>query len=209
MVKKNKVSLEELVSKKDVGNPMSRHAGLLSINGEGVLITGESGIGKSEAAWELLEKGYHFIADDVVELRRIGNSIYGNACKESKGFMEARDLGVINVKGTFGASAVKEVERLDLIVNLVKYKEHSNTNYDLVGEEISYAEVMGVLVPHVTITVRSEKSVANVIKIAAMNNRRRFLGFVASEELYESLGMENSKSESIPKIIPEKEIFRY
>lgn len=211
MVRKSKISIDELVNSKEcIGNMISRSAGLISIDGDGVLITGESGVGKSEAAWELLNQGCCLVADDVVEIRRIGNNLYGNGCKETKDFMEARGLGIVNVKGMFGSRAVKDAERIDLIVNLVKCENTLDLSSDLVGSDVCYAEIMGVLVPYVTISARSEKSVSNLIKIAAMNNRRRFLGFAASEELFKNIGMKNdSKNTSKNKfsIIDESKVF--
>lgn len=192
MVKKNRVSLKEIESNRCSSNPTTRSGELVSINGEGILITGSSGIGKSEATLELLKRGHCLIADDLVEFRRINNSIYGNACQKSRNFMESRGIGIVNVKRLIGSGAVKEVERVDLIVNLISHKEckTENETYDPIGEVQHWAEVLGARVPYINIPVRSGRNLANIIETAAMNNRQRFLGFVASTELFASLGIE-------------------
>jgi HPr kinase/phosphorylase len=206
MTKKNKMTVKELISNKDASAPIGRSAGLVSINGEGVLITGTSGVGKSKAAWELIDKGYSIIADDVVELRRVGNSIYGSACKESRNFMEARGVGIVNVKRLIGAGSVKEVERIDLVVNLRQHDEKVyDINLDPIGEMLHFIEIKGVLVPYLNIKVSRGESVANIIKIAAMNNRQKFLGFVAASELLKSMGIKKSKEK--PIVVNEKELF--
>lgn len=191
------ISLEEVISNKHSSSPVSRPGELMSIYGEGVIITGSSGVGKSDAALELLKQGHSLVADDIVELRRVKNSLFGNACKESKNFMEARGIGFINIKRTHGANAVKDIERVDLVVNLMSPEEFKNQDklYDPCDQVFRYVKILGVQVPYIDIVVRPGRNAANIIEIATKNNRQRFLGFVAANELFENLGIQEENYE--------------
>ena len=145
---------------------VTRHGVLLDISGEGVMITGDSGIGKSESAIELIMRGHRLVADDAVEIRR---------------YIELRGIGVIDVRQLFGMSAIMEESRIDLVVQFEQWDE--TKFYDRLGIEDHHIDIMGVEIPCVTIPVRPGRNLASIVEVAAMNNRHRRYGFNAAQEL--------------------------
>lgn len=163
---------------------ITRHGVLIEVYGEGVLLTGESGMGKSEAAVELLKRGHRLIADDAVEIRKIsGNALVGSAPAVVRNFVELRGIGIINVAHLFGVGAVKAENPIDLVVNIVPWDNHEN--YDRLGLEVQYTELMGVKIPINTIPITPGRNLAIILEVAAMNNRQRKMGYNAALEFTE------------------------
>ena len=161
---------------------VTRHGVLMEIYGEGVLLTGESGIGKSEAALELLKRGHRLIADDAVEIRRIStNTLAGSAPELIRNYIELRGIGIVNVAKLFGMGAVRTENEINLIVNIVPW--NTQEVYDRLGLEEQYMELLGVKVPMNTIPITPGRNLAMILEVAAMNNRHRRYGYNAAEEL--------------------------
>ena len=150
---------------------VTRHGVLLDIYGEGVMITGDSGVGKSETAIELIMRGHRLVADDAVELRRISNQLIGTAPEVIRHYIELRGIGVIDVRQLFGMRTVKTESQLDLIVHLEPWDQ--TKFYDRLGIEDHFTEIMDVKVPIVTIPVRPGRNLASIVEVAALNNRHR------------------------------------
>ena len=163
---------------------ITRHGVLMEVYGEGILLTGESGMGKSEAAIELLKRGHRLIADDAVEIRKIsGNTLIGSAPATIRNFVELRGIGIINVAQLFGMGAVKEQNEIDLVVDIVPW--NNQTEYDRLGIEVRYTELLGIKVPINTIPITPGRNLAVILEVAAMNNRQRRMGFNAALEFTE------------------------
>ena len=160
---------------------ISIHGVLVDVFGEGVLIMGESGIGKSEAALELIKRGHRLVADDAVELRRVSGRLMGSAPEVIRNYIELRGIGVINVQQLFGVRAVKNEAQLDLVVNFEPWD--SEKFYDRLGIEDHYVDILDIQVPTLTIPVRPGRNLASIVEVAAMNNRHRKLGYNAAQEL--------------------------
>ncbi|MDE6456138.1 MAG: HPr(Ser) kinase/phosphatase, partial [Dysosmobacter sp.] len=160
---------------------VTRHGVLLDIYGEGVMITGDSGVGKSEAAIELIMRGHRLVADDAVELRRISGRLTGSAPEVIRNYIELRGIGVINVQQLFGVRAVKNEAQLDLVVNFEPWD--SEKFYDRLGIEDHYIDILDIQVPTLTIPVRPGRNLASIVEVAAMNNRHRKMGYNAAQEL--------------------------
>ena len=174
----------------DLAPRITRHGVLVEVYGEGILILGESGVGKSETAIELVKRGHRFIADDAVELRRVSNrTIVGSAPENIRHFIELRGVGIINVARVFGIGAVKPSERVDMIVELEPWDKAKN--YSRIGLESETMELLIVPIPYSVIPVRPGRNLAVILEIAAMNNRQKKMGYNAAEELLEKLGMTN------------------
>lgn len=155
---------------------ITRHGVLMEVYGEGLLLVGESGMGKSEAAIELLKRGHRLIADDAVEIRRIsGNTLVGNAPALIRNYVELRGIGIINVAKLFGMGAVKEENEINLVVNIVPWNQQ--TTYDRLGIEEQYTEILGVQLPMNTIPITPGRNLAVILEVAAMNNRQRKMGY--------------------------------
>ncbi len=173
---------------------ITRSGGLLNVHGEGIFIVGESGIGKSETAIELLKRGHKLISDDLVEIRKIPkNTLIGAAPENTRHFIEVRGIGIINARRIFGIGAVKLTETIDMVVNLEAWKD--GKDYDRMGAESRYTEILGVKVPFINVPVKPGRNLAVIIEVAAMNNRQRKLGYNAARELFINLGMEYPKPE--------------
>ena len=165
---------------------VTRHGVLMEVYGEGVLIIGESGMGKSETAVELLKRGHRLIADDAVEIRRIsGNVLIGTAPALVRNYVELRGIGIINVAKLFGMGAVKAENEINLVVNIVPWK--TNEVYDRLGLEDHYMEILGVDVPVNTIPVTPGRNLAVILEVAAMNNRQRKMGYNPAKEFTEQI----------------------
>lgn len=163
---------------------ISRHGVLVEAYGEGVLITGESGIGKSEAALELVKRGHRLIADDAVEIRKVSsNSIMGTSPELIRNYIELRGIGIINVAKLFGIGAIKKDNEINLVINIVPWNTHEN--YDRMGLEDHYTEILGVNIPMYTIPLSPGRNLAMIIEVAAMNNRQRRIGYNAALEFTE------------------------
>ena len=160
---------------------VTRHGVLLDIYGEGVMITGDSGVGKSEAAIELIMRGHRLVADDAVELRKISDQLIGTSPEVIRGYIELRGIGVIDVRQLFGMRSIKSESQLDLVIHFEQWD--STKFYDRLGIEDHFTEILGLQVPIVTIPVRPGRNLASIVEVAAMNNRHRKLGFNAAEEL--------------------------
>lgn len=159
---------------------ITRHGVLLDIYGEGVMIMGDSGIGKSETAIELIKRGHRLVADDAVELRRIGNSLIGSAPELIRDYLEVRGVGVIDIQKIFGMGAVQESTQLDLVI---KFEEWTDGYvYDRLGLDDDYMQLLDVAVPCITIPVRAGRNLAGIAEIAAMNNRQKKYGFNSAQE---------------------------
>ena len=165
---------------------VTRHGVLMEIYGEGVLLTGESGIGKSEAAVELLKRGHRLISDDAVEIKKISsNSLIGTAPELIRDYVELRGIGIVNVAKLFGMGAVKIDNSIDLVVNIVPWNTHEV--YDRLGLEDQYTEILGVKVPMNTIPITPGRNLAVILEVAAMNNRQKKMGYNAALEFTEQI----------------------
>ncbi len=170
----------------------TRHGVLLDINGEGVLITGDSGIGKSETAIELIKRGHRLVADDAVDISRIADQLYGRAPELIRHYMELRGIGVVDVQMLFGMSAVKLESQIDLIVHLERWRD--DKFYDRFGLDEETEEILGVELPILTIPVMPGRNLAIIVEVAAMNNRGKKYGFNAAQKLAEELERQNGHS---------------
>lgn len=170
---------------------ITRPAGLMSIYGEGVLITGESGIGKSEVALELIHRGHKFVSDDLTEIRRLSiKTLLGFSPGNISNFIEVRGIGIINVHQLFGINSIKKSETIDMIVNFEIWKDEKE--YDRLGSVDRYIEILGIRVPYVSIPVKPGKNLAVLTEVAAMNNRVKKYGMNPYGELMEKIcGMED------------------
>jgi len=165
---------------------IARHGVFVEIYGEGVLILGESGIGKSETAVELVKRGHRLIADDVVEIKKTSAiTLVGTAPEIIRHYIELRGIGIVDVKRIFGMGAVKLTERVDLIIKLEVWKDE--TAYERFGLENNYTEIMGIKVPSIKIPVKPGRNLAIILEIAAMNNRQKKMGYDSAVELNKKL----------------------
>jgi len=160
---------------------ITRHGVLVEVYGEGILLLGESGVGKSETAIELVKRGHRLIADDAVELKKISDKdLIGTAPEMIRHYVELRGIGVVDVRKLYGMGAVKTAEKVDLVVNLEQWNEEMV--YDRLGIENQYMTIMGVDVPSLTVPVKPGRNLAVIIEVAAMNNRHKKLGHNTAEE---------------------------
>ena len=165
---------------------VTRHGVLVEIYGEGILINGDSGIGKSETAIELVKRGHRLIADDAVEIKKVSSrELMGAAPEVLRHYIEIRGIGVINVAKLFGMGAVKDATSVDLIVNMVPWRD--GEAYDRLGMETQYTEILGVKVPSVTIPITPGRNLAVILEVAAMNNRQKRMGYNAAVEFTEQM----------------------
>ena len=165
---------------------ITRHGVLMEVYGEGVLLLGESGMGKSEAAVELVKRGHRLIADDAVEIRKVsGNSLLGTAPRLIRNYVELRGIGIINVAKLFGMGAVKKENEINLVVNIVPWDNHAE--YDRLGLEDQHIELLGVHIPMITIPITPGRNLAVILEVAAMNNRQKKMGYNAAREFTEQV----------------------
>ncbi|MDD6090741.1 MAG: HPr(Ser) kinase/phosphatase [Clostridiales bacterium] len=161
---------------------LTTHGVLVEVYGEGLLLIGDSGIGKSETALELIKRGHRLIADDAVEVKRISrDALIGTAPELIRYYMELRGIGVINVRHLYGMGAVKPESNIDLVVKMEPWEE--GKAYDRLGLENETASFLGVNLPQVTIPVRPGRNLAVIMELAAMNNRQKKMGYNAAEAL--------------------------
>ncbi len=165
---------------------ITRHGVLMEVYGEGILLTGESGMGKSEAAVELVKRGHRLIADDAVEIRKIsGNNLVGTAPAVIQNYVELRGIGIINVAKLFGMGAIKSENQIDLIVNIVPWD--NTAAYDRIGMEQQMMELLGVNIPVYTIPITPGRNLAVILEVAAMKNRHWKMGYNAAMEFTEQI----------------------
>ncbi len=167
--------------------PMTQlHGVLVEVYGEGILLLGESGVGKSETAIELVKRGHRLVADDAVEIRRVSNkSLVGSAPEIIRHFIELRGIGIVDVKRLFGMGAVKDTENIDLVINLENWQQ--GKAYDRLGIDTEVVDILGIEVPSLTIPIKPGRNLAMIVEVAAMNARQRKMGYNAAEELNERM----------------------
>ena len=182
---------------------ITRHGVLVEVYGEGILLMGESGVGKSETAMELVKRGHRLIADDAVEIRRVSTrTLVGTSPENIRHFMELRGIGIINVRRLFGIGSVKVTQQIDMIIMLEHWDQ--NKEYDRMGIDNEYTEILGNMVPSLTIPVKPGRNLAIIIEVAAMNNRQKEMGYNSAQELLTRLGMmDESTSPRAPGIYDE------
>lgn len=162
---------------------ISIHGVLVDVYGEGVLIMGESGIGKSEAALELIKRGHRLVTDDVVEIRKVSDvTLVGTAPDITRHFIELRGIGIIDVKALFGASCVKETQSIDMVIRLEDWDR--DKEYDRLGLEEEYTEYLGNKIVCHNIPIRPGRNLAIICESAAVNHRQKKMGYNAAQELY-------------------------
>jgi HPr kinase/phosphorylase len=160
----------------------TRHGVLVEVYGEGILILGESGVGKSETAIELVKRGHRLVADDAVEIKRVSDkTLVGSSPEIIRHFVELRGIGIIDVKEIFGIGAVKDTENIDMIIHLEPWEE--GKQYDRLGMVDEYTNIMGINVPSLTIPVKLGRNLAVIVEVASMNNRQKRMGYNAAVEL--------------------------
>ncbi|MGN0297563.1 MAG: HPr(Ser) kinase/phosphatase [Lachnospiraceae bacterium] len=169
--------------KVELAPTISIHGVLVDVFGEGILIVGESGIGKSETALELIKRGHRLVSDDVVELRKVSDdTLVGSAPSITRHFIELRGIGIIDVKTLYGVEAVKNTQSIDLVIRLEDWKK--DKEYDRLGLEEQYAEYLGNKVPCHDIPIRPGRNLAIIVESAAVNHRQKSMGYNAARELY-------------------------
>ncbi len=165
---------------------ITRHGVLVEVYGEGILILGDSGVGKSETAIELVKRGHRLIADDAVEIKKVSaKSLVGSAPELIRHYVELRGIGIVDVKRIFGMGAVKDTEKIDMIINLEQWVQ--GKMYDRFGLESEYTDIMGIKIPTTVIPVRPGRNLAVILEIAAMNNRQKKMGYDTAKEFNERL----------------------
>lgn len=161
---------------------ITRHGVLVEVYGQGVLILGESGVGKSETAVELIKRGHRLVADDAVEIKKVSSkSLVGVSPDIIRHFIEIRGIGIVDVKNIFGMGAVKESEKIDMIIHLEAWEK--GKEYDRLGLVDEYTNILGLDIPSLTIPVKPGRNLAVIFEVAAMNNRQKRMGYNAAEEL--------------------------
>ena len=171
---------------------ISIHGVLVDVYGEGVLIMGESGIGKSEAALELIKRGHRLVSDDVVEIRRVSDAtLVGSAPDITRHFIELRGLGIIDVKTLFGVESVKDTQSIDLVIKLEEWDK--DREYDRLGLEEEYTEFLGNRVVCHSLPIRPGRNLAVIVESAAVNHRQKKMGYNAAQELYRRVQENMSK----------------
>lgn len=179
---------------------VTRHGVLVEVYGEGILMTGDSGVGKSETAIELVKRGHRLIADDAVELKRASDkTLVGSSPPNIRHFIELRGVGIINARRIFGMGAVKQTEKVDMIIQLENWD--STKTYDRMGTANEYGDILGVQIPLITIPVKPGRNLAVIIEVAAMNNRQKKLGYNATQELLANLGMDVESMPQEPRVV--------
>lgn len=185
---------------KELAPRITRHGVLVEVYGEGCLLTGDSGVGKSETAIELIKRGHRLVADDAVEIRRTAQTtLYGQSPENIRHFIELRGIGIINARKLFGMGAIKLQEKIDMVINLEQWD--SAKVYDRMGLDNEYMKILGVEVPTLTIPVKPGRNLAVIIEVAAMNNRQKKMGYNAARELLKNLGMAVEDLPTSPKVI--------
>ena len=159
---------------------ITRHGVLMDVYGEGVLILGDSGIGKSETAIELIKRGHRLVADDAVEITRIGSSLIGTAPELIRNYLEVRGVGVIDVEKLFGVGAVQDSTEIDMVIQFEKWAD--DKFYDRLGLDENHTTILEVPVPQMTIPVSAGRNLAAIVELAAMNNRQKKHGFNSARE---------------------------
>ena len=178
---------------------ITRHGVLVEVYGEGILLLGESGVGKSETAMELIKRGHRLIADDAVEIRRVSNrTLVGTSPENIRHFMELRGIGIINARMLFGMGSVKVTEKIDMVIQLELWDQ--NKAYDRMGIDNNYIEILGNKISALTIPVKPGRNLAIIIEVAAMNNRQKKMGYNAAQELLHNLGMLDPTDGETPQI---------
>ncbi len=173
----------------ELAQRITRHGVLVEVYGEGILLIGDSGVGKSETAIELIKRGHRLIADDAVEIKRVSKrSLIGSSPENIRHFIELRGIGIINARRIFGIGAVKVSEKIDLVINLELW--NSKKVYDRMGMDDEYMEILGIEIPVVTIPVKPGRNLAVIIEVAAMNHRQKKMGYNGAQELLQNLGMD-------------------
>ena len=177
----------------ELGPRITRHGVLVEVYGEGILLLGDSGVGKSETAIELLKRGHRLIADDAVEIKRVSaTTLVGKAPEIIKHYVELRGIGIVDVRRLFGMGSVKETEKIDLVINLEPWQD--GKMYDRLGLDESTTEILGIDVPSIVLPVCPGRNLSVVIEVAAMNNRQKRMGYNTAVEfnkrLMESMGLE-------------------
>lgn len=174
---------------------ITRHGVLCEVYGEGVLIIGESGAGKSETAVELIKRGHRLIADDSVEIRRIDpHTLTGTSPNNIRHFIELRGIGIINARRLFGMGAVKQSEKINLVIQLEPWD--ASKAYDRLGLDNEFTKILDVQIPIITVPVNPGRNLAVIIETAAMNNRQKKMGYNAALELMEGLGLTDTSPEN-------------
>ncbi len=165
---------------------ITRHGVLVEVYGEGLFLTGESGVGKSETAVELIKRGHRLIADDAVEIKKVTeHSLVGTAPALIRHYIELRGIGVTNVAHLFGMGAVKDSTYIDMVINIESWRD--GYPYDRMGLEDNYVDILGVKIPSLTIPVKPGRNLAVILEVAAMNNRQKKMGYNAAREFNEQL----------------------
>jgi len=170
------------------------HGVLVDVYGEGVLITGESGIGKSEAALELVRRGHRLVSDDVVEISKINDhTLIGTAPEVTRNFIELRGIGIVDVKTLYGVECIKEKQEIDLVIQLAEWKK--DAEYDRMGLEEEYIEYLGNKVVCHNVPIRPGRNLAVICETAAVNHRQKKMGYNAAQELYRRVQANWTKKE--------------
>lgn len=165
---------------------ITTHGVLVEVYGEGILVLGESGIGKSETAIELVKRGHRLIADDAVELKRVSDkTLVGSAPELIKHYIELRGIGIVDVCRIFGMGAVKDTEKIDLAIHYEPWD--SEKQYERFGLDSEYTDILGIKIPSITIPVKPGRNLAVIIEIAAMNHRQKKMGYNTAEEFNKRL----------------------
>ena len=165
---------------------ITRHGVLIEIYGEGVLLLGDSGVGKSETAIELVKRGHRLIADDAVEIKRVSDkTLVGTAPEVIRHFIELRGIGIVDVRRIFGIGAIKMTEKVELVINLEPWED--GKQYDRLGMDSQTTSILDIAVPSLTIPVKPGRNLAVIIEVAAMNDRQKKMGFNAAKELQERM----------------------
>jgi len=196
------VLTSDLISKLniDLAPRITRHGVFMELFGDGVLILGDSGVGKSEVAVELIVRGHRLVADDAVEIRKVSSkTLVGSSPENIRHFMELRGIGVINAQRMFGMRAVKISEKVLLIVKLEPWDE--SKTYDRLGLESEVMEILGIQIPCITIPVKPGRNLAAIIEAAVMNQRLKRLGYSAPHDLMRGLGMSEDTLPPQPKVV--------
>lgn len=170
----------------ELGPRITKHGVLVEVYGEGILLLGDSGVGKSETAIELMKRGHRLIADDAVEIRRVSaTTLVGTAPEIIRHYVELRGIGIVDVRRLFGMGSVKESEKIDLVINLETWQD--GKMYDRLGLDSETTEILGINVPSIVLPVCPGRNLSVVIEVAAMNNRQKKMGYNTPEEFNKRL----------------------